>query len=470
MVLAKKHEIDMTEGTIFKKMVLFAVPLIITNLLQTLFTLADTLVLGAFADQGNLCVGAVSTTAAIINLVIALFIGLSAGANVMVARYIGARRAENVKRTIGLSVCLSVVAGGMLVLVGAIMSRTFLIWTGCGKEFIDLATRYLTIYLCGAPFMMLYNFSASVIRASGDTVRPMAYIMIGGVVNVILNIVLVVFTPLDIEGVAIATVISNAIAGICCLVTLIKSSSDVKFEWKYFRFYKEELLEILKVGVPSGIQGAIFAFSNVLVTASINRLGVIFGKHIVSGSGYATQLDNLVYVGMNAVALATQAFVSQNLGARKPDRIKRTILIGTTMAFVTGQALGIIMILICKPVIFAISQDWLVAEAAFVKCFFIGFFYSLCGIMDTLSYSLRGLGKSMLGMLIALFGSILLRIIWIFTIFEIFTTETGLYSVYPISWIVTDIVLIIAVINEYKKINKTLFLQEKMSNTLQQDK
>lgn len=453
---------DLTNGPIFKNLIIYAIPLIFTNLLQVAFNLADTLVLGAFAENGNTCVGAVSTTSSIINLCVALFIGLSVGSNVMVARHVGAKNEQGVKRTIGLSVFISLVAGIVLLFVGLFCSRTFLTWTGVNDVHIDLATKYLTIYLCGTPFIMLYNFCASILRASGDTFRPMVYMLIGGVVNVILNIILVVFTPLAVEGVAIATVTSNAIAGVCCFITLIKNNSTIKFEWKYFRVYKQELIDLIKIGVPSGIQSCVFAFSNVLISSSMNQLGKIYGEHIISGSGYSGNIDNAIYMIMDAIALSAQVFVSQNLGARDYNRIKKSLLTSVGLVGVVGFTLSMILLLLIKPIVLAISGDQLVAQAAFTRTSIVTVFYFLCGIMNTMSFSLRGLGKSFISMLVVLIGNIVFRVFWILLIFPISRTEFMLYVLYPITWVVTIIALIVVLFVVLKKLKLKLAVEDKL--------
>ena len=460
MALLKRREMDMTVGPIFKQLVTYAIPLIIANLLQTAFNLVDTLVLGMFAEDGNTCVGAVSTTSAIINLCVAMFIGLSVGANVMVARNIGAKNEEGVKRTIGLSVFLSVFAGIVLVFIGVFCSKLFLKWTGVSAVHLELANKYLTIYLCGMPFIMLYNFCASVLRASGDTYRPMIYITLGGVLNVILNIVLVVFTPLDVEGVAIATVASNAFAGIACLIALIKNKSVARFEWKYFRIFKQELVYMLKIGVPSGIQSCVFAFSNVLITSSMNQLGKIYGPHILSGSGYSGQIDHIIYVMMDAIALSAQVIISQNLGARNYGRIKHTLFTSVGMVAVLGLSLSSLLLLLIKPIVLAISGDQLVAQAAFTRTVWVTIFYFLCGSMNTMSFSLRGLGKSFTSMIIVIVGNVVLRVLWISFIFPLNKTEGMIYVLYPITWFITATVL--AVVLTFVLKNLKLKLQNKI--------
>lgn len=464
MSIFKRRAIDMTEGPILKKMITFSIPVIIASLLQTLFHMADTFVLGLFADNGDLCVGAVSTTGSLINMIVSMFVGLAVGANVMVARYIGAKNHESVKKTIGTSVVISLIAGAILMLIGIFCSRTFLTWINVSEIHIDLATKYLTIYLCGAPFMLLYNYSANILRASGDTVTSTTYITIGGVINVVLNIVFVALTPYDVEGVAIATVACNAFASIACFLTLLKSKTNVKFEWKYFRIYKKEFGELLKVGIPSGINGCLFGFSNTLVSASINELGKIYGAHIVTGSGYSNQFDNVIYVAMNAIAISGQAFVSQNLGAKNFDRVKRTLFVALGMVSVAGIVVSGIMLAITYPLIFSISGSELVAQATLEKTFWIGGFYTLCGIMEVMSYYLRGLGKSLTGMLVNLLGTIIFRAVWIWLIFPLNKTPAWLYCMYPITWVITIIIFIVVVSKTLKNLRQKLVFEDKMNN------
>ena len=466
MSIFKRREMDLTEGSILKKMIVFAIPIVIASLLQTLFHMADTFVLGMFAENGDLCVGAVSTTGSLINMIVSLFVGLAVGANVMVARYIGAKNHESVKNTIGTSVCLSFIFGAILVLVGIFGSRTILLWTGVSDLHIDLATNYLTIYLCGAPFMLLYNYCANILRASGDTVTSTTYITIGGVINVVLNIILVVLTPFDVEGVAIATVACNAFASIACFLTLLKSNTNVKFEWKYCKIYKKEFSELLKVGIPSGINSCLFGFSNTLTSAAINELGIIYGAHVVTGSGYANQFDNVIYVAMNAIAISGQAFVSQNLGAKNFERIKRTLFVTLGIVSVVGVVVSGIMLAITYPLIFAISGSELVAQATLEKTVWIGAFYTICGVMEVLSFYLRGLGKSLTGMIVTLIGTMIFRAIWIWFIFPLNKTTDWLYCMYPITWVITVAIFIVVVAKTLKDLRKQLVFEEKVKSEL----
>ena len=317
--------------------------------------------------------------------------------------------------------------------------------------------------------MLLYNYSANILRASGDTLRPMQYITIGGVIHVILNIILVVLTPLDVEGVAIATVASNAFASIACFRCLLKNKTVARFEWKYFTIYKNELMELIKVGVPSGINSALFGFSNTLISSSINRLGLLYGNHIVSGSGYANQFDNLIYVCMSSIALSAQAFVSQNYGARDYERIKKSFFVALGVVSVVGVVISALMLSLVYPLINVISGDPLVAKAALTKTIWIGALYTLCGLMDVMSFSLRGVGKSLTGMFVTLLGTVFFRVLWILFIFPINETEAMLYSVYPISWAITIIAFIIIISHVFKNLRKKFMLVEKINMDFRQE-
>lgn len=451
MVLSsKRHQIDMTSGAVLPKLLKFATPLIFSNLLQVLFHLADTLVLGACSLDG--AVGAVGSTSSLINLMLGLFVGLSMGANVVVAKNIGAKKEEEVKQTIGMSILLSLIAGIFLLVIGLLFSKTFLIWMDCQPSRLADATSYMKIYFLGIPFSLLYNFSASVMRASGDSLRPTMYITIGGVMNVLFNILFVAGFGMGVEGVAIATIISQAFAGICCFVTLITSKTNICFRWKYFRIFKKQFKELIRIGLPSGIQGCLFSLSNVIIQSSINS----FGDVVMDGSGYATHFDNIVYTVQNAIALSAMSFISQNVGARNIKRVKSTTLISGATVMVVGISLGALAILIVRPALGLITTNQAVIDAAVVKVQYIAVPYFLCGLMEVLSYALRGIGKSLISMIICVFGTCVFRIFWIYVILPLHTTIEMLYTVYVISWILTVILLAIGYIISIKKLEREI--------------
>ncbi|MBQ3597342.1 MAG: MATE family efflux transporter [Clostridia bacterium] len=452
------NSIDMTEGPILKKLIRCAVPLIIGNVLSVLFNLADTLVLGIF--RGDAAVGAVGSTGAIYNLIIGLAIGLSMGSNVIVAKAIGAKDEQSVKKSIGMSVMLSLILGAVVFLIGFFFSKNFLVWTGVTADRLKNATLYLKVIFCGMPLILLYNFCASILRASGDTLRPMIYISIGGVMNVILNVVFVWAFGMGVEGVAIATVVSNGFAAVMCFRALVRNQGMVKFELKHFKLYKEQLIEVLKVGLPCGVQGCLFSISNVVIQSSINS----FGPIVMDGSGYANHFDNIVYTIQNAIAVTTMAFVSQNVGARNMKRVKRTTLTATAFVSVVGLCLGLISLLIVRPALGLITDNQEVIQAAFIKVKFVAFPYFLCGAMEVISFSLRGLGKSFVSMLICIFGSVVLRVAWIEFILPLNRSLEMLYIVYAISWVVTIAILLVAYIVVQKRLAQKINMEKLMEH------
>lgn len=424
----KKLEVDMTSGAIFKKIVAFAVPLIFTNLLQILFNMCDVLVLGIFVNDR--AVAAVGGTSALINLIVGLFVGLSVGANVMVSAYLGKKDEERVRRTVGTSLLVAVIVGTGLIFVGVFGAKTFLEWMSCDENVIDMSATYLKIYFIGMPVMMVYNFCAAILRAAGETVKPLVYLTIGGVVNVILNVFFVLVLNKNVEGVAIATVVSQCISAACCILLLLKSKGALQLRFKYFRIYREQLWEMIKIGVPSGLQGCLFSISNVVVQSSVNS----FGEYVMAGNSYSQQIESVVYQAMNGVSLSALSFVGQNYGAGKYDRIKKIVLECVLLVTAVGVVLGGLAVLLAKPIVGLITDDAYVVDIAAKRLLIVCAPYFLCGIMEVYSFTLRGFGKSTSSMLINLFGTCVFRLVWIKIMLGIIDEVYIIYWAYPISW------------------------------------
>lgn len=418
----------MTSGAIFKKIVAFAVPLIFTNLLQILFNMCDVLVLGIFVNDR--AVAAVGGTSALINLIVGLFVGLSVGANVMVSAYLGKKDEERVRRTVGTSLLVAVIVGTGLIFVGVFGAKTFLEWMSCDENVIDMSATYLKIYFIGMPVMMVYNFCAAILRAAGETVKPLVYLTIGGVVNVILNVFFVLVLNKNVEGVAIATVVSQCISAACCIVLLLKSKGALQLRFKYFRIYREQLWEMIKIGVPSGLQGCLFSISNVVVQSSVNS----FGEYVMAGNSYSQQIESVVYQAMNGVSLSALSFVGQNYGAGKYDRIKKIVLECVLLVTAVGVVLGGLAVLLAKPIVGLITDDAYVVDIAAKRLLIVCAPYFLCGIMEVYSFTLRGFGKSTSSMLINLFGTCVFRLVWIKIMLGIIDEVYIIYWAYPISW------------------------------------
>ncbi len=453
----KRAEMDMTQGPLLKKILLFSMPLLLTNVLQLLFNATDIMVLGIFV--GDNAVAAVGANSSLISLIVGLFTGISMGANVMVARCIGAKDQVRSKKFVGMSIVVSLAFGFFLMALGIPLAKTFLQLMSCAPEVIDMATKYLQIYFMGMPFIMLYNFCASILRSAGDTVRPLIYLIIAGVLNVGLNIFFILVVGLDVEGVAIATTVSQAISAILCLITLCRSKGYIKVEKKNVRIFKRELLDMVRVGLPTGVMSCLFALSNVIIQSSINE----FGEITMAGHTYGAQIEGFLYGALNGIAMSTLTFTSQNLGAGKPNRIIRTLFLamGTVVAF--GTVLGLTVFFFGENLVGLLTSDPRVIEVAATRLSLLSMGYILCGMMDCLCYCLNGLGKSFTGMVVSLLGSCLFRILWIEFIYPISGELFMIYISYPISWGLTCIIHICflapALIKAKRKFNEKTSLE-----------
>ncbi len=449
-----KNTIDMTQGSIVKKLLIVALPLIATNVMQMLFNLTDVAVLGLFIDDPVLAdnaVAAVGSNSSLINLIISLFVGLSVGANVVVARGIGKGDADGVSKSVGCSVFLSLIAGVFLAIVGIILSRTFLIWMDCDPQVLNLATTYMQIYFAGMPAIMLYNFTAAVLRADGDTFHPMLFIIIGGVINVALNIFFVAVVRYNVEGVAIATVMSQLFAGIACLIVLIKHNGFINLKAKHFKIYRKQVLDMVKIGLPSGIQSATFGISNVISQSAINT----FGATIMAANTIATQIMNVVMMIGNGLAVATLSFVSQNVGARNVERVKKVSIIASIGAFAINTVFGLITVLFAKQISGLLTSTPSVIENACLKIYTFGPFFGMCVLMEILGNVLKGLGKATTSMLIALFSNCAFRIAYIKIGLAILGQNLMyLYWVWPISWILNALINVVFVVFAFRRFKK----------------
>lgn len=434
----RKREIDICNAPILKSMILYALPLIATNLLQLLFNAADVAVLGVFSESGDNAVAAVGATGSLIQLIINLFVGLSVGTNVLVARCAGSGETEKSQRIVGCSVVASILCGIVLLFVGFFGARTFLVWMDCDEAVLDMAVKYLKIYFLGMPIIMLYNFSTAVLRGVGDTFRPLVYLIIGGAVNVVLNIVFVLVFKKDVEGVATATVVSNAISAVFAVAALLKENGAAQLKKEHLRIYKKELGEMAKIGLPSGVQGSLFSISNVLVQSAINS----FGQPVMTANTIASQYDNLTYQAMYGVSLSSTVFVSQNYGAKKFDRVKKSAYTALGLTTVIGLALGGLLALLARPLCSFMTDSEEVIGYAHTRMLIISLTYFLCGLQEVFAYSLRGLGKSMTSMFVVLGGTCIFRIVWLNTVMKVWNTLTSLYLLYPASWLLTTLIFV----------------------------
>ena len=429
--MKKSYEINMCEGPILGKVLIFSIPLMLSGILQLLFNAADVIVVGRFAGSQSLA--AVGSTSALINLLINVFMGFSVGVNVLVARYYGGRKERDVSETVHTAVTLSLVCGLILVAVGLALTRPLLELMGTPDDVIDKAVLYMQIYFIGMPANMLYNSGSAILRAVGDTKRPLYYLSAAGVVNVILNLISVIIFHMDVAGVALATIISQAISAVCVLRCLMRHESCLKIRLGELKIHKEKLMGIVKVGLPAGMQGAIFSISNVLIQSSVNS----FGSIAMAGNTAAQNIEGFIYNAMVAVYQANLSFTSQNYGAGKFSRINRIMFICIGVVSVVGFSIGVLAYGAGTSLLSIYSSDPEVIAYGMTRLQIIGLTYFTCGIMDTMVGSIRGIGYSVLPMLVSLTGACLFRIIWIFTIFQWSHTLLTLYISYPASWVLT---------------------------------
>lgn len=447
----KEYSINTTEGTLFPKILSFAIPLILSSVLQLLFNTVDMVVAGRFA--GKTALAAIGSTSSLINLLVNVFLGLSVGANVLVARFFGSGQEKDVHETVHTAVSLSVIGGIVLSFIGVIFAPKILVLMGTPLSVLPDASLYIRIYFVGMPVQMLYNFGAAILRSVGDTKRPLTYLTISGALNAICNVIFITVFGMGVDGVAWATVLSQTVSA--CLVArcLIKSDECYRLEIKRLRIYKNKLMQIMRLGLPAGFQGAIFSISNVLIQSSINS----FGEDAMAGSTAASNLESFVYCSMNAIYHTCLSFTSQNYGAKKFDRIKKLFLLCLGLVIVIGASMGSLVYIFGPHLlaIFAGNNDKdVVIYYGMIRAQIIMLSYFTCGIMEVAVGAIRGLGYSIMPMIVSLLGACGLRIVWIFTVFRMYRSLECLYLSYPISWVVTfsvHLVCFIIVFNRQKK-------------------
>ena len=435
--MKKEYHIDMCNGPLASKILLFAVPLIASSLLQLLFNAADVVVVGKFA--GKEALAAVGSNTALINLLINLFVGLSVGANVVVARDLGAGRYDRVKKDVHTTVTLAFISGVVMMIFGVVMVRQLLEWMSSPTDVIDLATVYLRIYFFGMPANMLYNFGSAILRAEGDTQRPLYYLLFAGIVNVILNLVFVIIFQMDVAGVALATIISQYISAGLVLRCLMKEQGPLHLDLKQLELRRLVVMRIFQVGLPAGFQGVVFALSNVVIQSSLNSFN---DPVLVAGSSAGANIESFVYAAMNAFYQSAITFVGQNYGAGKCDRVDRVTKQCLLFVVATGLVLGNLAYYfgdVLAGFYVQAGEDDVIAQAV-VRMGFIARFYFICGIMDTMVGVLRGLGYSVIPMIASLVGACGLRLLWVATVFQVYTTPASLYISYPITWAITGLV------------------------------
>ena len=446
--LLSRKNIDMTTGSVIKKLIIFAVPIILASMLDKAFNMVDTIMLGLMVNDK--AVGAVGATGTIDTLLINLFMGVAGGVSVVVGRCVGARDVQRARRTVGTSVIACFFGGIAFGLIGFFGAETFLTWMNCDAELIPQAVLYMQIYCIGMPILILNNCIAGVLRAVGDSVRPMIYLTVGGVANIVLNYAFIQFFGMTVDGVALAPVLSRLISLILSFIAIRKSTGYSRFEFKYLNIFKSELCEVLKVGIPTGIQGALFSISNLLIASTVNS----YGLEATTGISIAGQLDGWMYLAGNAIAVASMSFVSQNFGAKNYKRVKDAIIKSSIFVCIFQFSVGLLGYLISMPFFKMMTQDSKVIEFAHIRLTWFAFTYFICGIMEVLSLSMRAIGKSFTSMVISLIFVCAFRIFWLYTFYLLNKTFGMIYASYPISWILCIMIQIPIIVFTIKKLSK----------------
>ena len=436
----------MTEGPILSKLLKFSIPLIFSSLLQLLFNAADIVVVGRFA--GDNALAAVGSTGSLINLLVNLFQGLSIGTNVVAAHYFGANRKSELKETVHTAMLLSIYSGIIMTAIGVTFAVPILKLMQAPHEVLSLASVYLKIYFAGITATMIYNFGSALLRAVGDTQRPLYILFLAGIINVILNLIFVIIFHLDVAGVAWATVISQTISAILVVIILLKENEEYSLEIKNIKINMHIFTKIVKVGIPAGFQGIMFSFSNVIIQSFVNS----FGSVLIAGNSAACNLEGFIYTSMNGFSQGALTFCSQNMGARKIDRIKKIVWISQLSIIVLGATMSGLFLLFGHQLLGIYTKSPEVIEAGLLRCKVIFTTYYLCGIMDSMANSIRGMGHSLMPVIVTIFGACIFRLIWLFTFFQIpaFHTPLVIFLSYPLSWTITYIAHLIC----YKKILK----------------
>lgn len=428
LMTLQKRNIDMCSGPLFSKILTFALPIMAMYILQLMFNTADMVVVGRFS--GSKALAAVGATGSLINLIITLFMGLSVGTTVIVAQDSGADHPDAVSKSVHTSITISIIGGLIVMVVGFFFSKPLLEMMGTPQDIIDLSALYMKIYFISAPATMVYNFAAAILRAAGDSRRPMYFLLITGTLHLIFNLFFVIVLHMSVAGVASATVISEYLAVLLIMNCLMRYDGAICFNLREMRIDIQKLKAIVRIGLPAGMQGVLFSISNVMIQSAVNS----FGSTMVAASAAAGNVENYIGTTMNAYYNAAIAFTGQNMGAKKYDRIDTVAKVCTALIFTTWILLGGTILLFGKPLLGIYTSDPEVVNLGMLRMNIMMIAYFTCGTMNVYPGLTRGMGYSILPMLCTLVGACLMRIVWLATFFTWYPTETMLFVCYPITW------------------------------------
>lgn len=427
-----RKEVNMLSGSIYKGLLSISLPIMIMNVVQSLFNIIDMTVLKTFDTGGGIAVGAVGTCSTLISLITGLLIGASAGANVVIARNIGAKLKEKVNRSIGTSLMVAIVGGVLIGAVGIIFSNVFLHLVNCPDELFNGAKTYFCLYFAGVPILMVYNFCAAILRSSGDSKRPMIYLILGGTLKILFNLLFVGAFRLGVVGVAVATIISWAFSAILAIKALLKNNGDVKINFAYLKFYKNELRDILSIGIPSGLQQSFYSLANVIITAAVNSLG----PAATTGMSISNNFDAIIYCFISAPALSVMPYVSQNIGAKNIDRAVKSVKCGVIIDVAFGAFFGALSAIFSGQLASLMTDDPAIVAFAQQKMVLISSTYFICGINNITDAALKGMGKPLVSTVTTFIFMCVLRFVWVYIIYPLFPDNlTYLYLVWPVGWI-----------------------------------
>lgn len=435
----------MTEGSLSKKILLFSLPLMLSNVLQILFTMSDVAVVGRFA--GSLALGAVGSTTTLVMLFTGFLIGVGAGINVMVARFCGARDKKSAGETIHTAAILSLIIGLMIMGIGELLTRPLLELLGTKPDLMEGATVYLRVYFLGLPALAIFNFGNAVLSAVGDTKRPLFYLTASGVLNVALNLLFVIGLHMSVTGVALASIIAQYLSAILVLVPLFRANGIYELRLKQLRFSPDKAVRLLSLSIPAGCQNAIFHIANLFIQASVNT----FDTTVVAGNSAAANADGLVYDVMAAFYTACSSFMSQNYGAGKRERILKSYFISLAYSFLAGALLGGILVLFGRQFLSLFATDTAVIEAGMMRLTIMSLSYCVSAFMDATIAASRGIGKSLWPTVIVILGSCVFRVVWVYTVFAHFHTIESLYLLYVFSWSITALAEVAYFAHSYRK-------------------
>lgn len=437
----------MTHGPLTGKILLFSIPLMLSGILQLLFNAADIIVVGQFASSYS--VAAVGSTGSLINLLISVFMGLSVGVNVLVAHYYAVKNGKDVSDTVHTSVAISLLFGCILGVFGFFVARPLLTRMGSPEEVIGLSTLYIRIYFIGMPANLLYNMTSAVLRAVGDTRRPLYYLTFSGVINVLLNLVFVIVFRMDVAGVALATILSQAVSAFLVMRALMRTEEIYRFEWKKLAVNRQKFRRILRIGLPAGLQGSVFSVSNVLIQTQVNS----FGALAMAGNAAAQNLEGFVYIAMNALYQACVTFTSQNYSVLDFKRVRAVLLNCLAIVTVVGVIAGNLVSFFGPQLVRIYTAEPEAVATGVSRLSVICSLYFICGLMETVCGAIRGLGSAVLPMIVSVLGACGLRILLIWTVFRIpaYHSLNTLYAFYPVTWTVTALVHLICFLILYQK-------------------